>query len=237
MNKPEEKKPLPPFSKDGSIHVTDEVINTITHMSGAIFSFLGMVILIVLSVQSGKTWHIIGFSVYGLSLFLLFLASTFHHGLELSEKGNDFFRLFDYLAIFFLIAGTYTPLCLIVARDAWSWSILGVIWIIAAVGITLKSVFPNLPKWMTNTLYLCMGWVGVVQIYRTIPSIGPTGFILLLTGGVIYSIGAIIFYIEKPNPVPGKFGFHEIWHIFVLAAAIIHYIFMYAILLPYPIAG
>ena len=233
MNGSEPEKKLPPFSKDGSVHVTDEVINTMTHMSGAIFSLLGMVLLIVLSAQSGKVWSIVAFSIYGGSLVLLFLASTFHHGLDLSEKWNGFFRLFDYLAIFFLIAGTYTPLCLIPVRDAWSWSIFGVVWGLAALGITLKSVFPNLPKWATNTLYICMGWVGVVQVVRTIPLIGTEGFLLILIGGVLYTAGAVIFYIEKPNPLPEKFGFHEIWHLLVLAAAIAHYAFMYFVLLPY----
>ena len=235
MNDPEKKKELPAFSKDGSIHVTDEVINTITHMSGAIFSLLGMVILIVLSSQAGKPWHIVAFSIYGASLLLLFLASSFHHGLELSDKWNRFFRLMDYLAIFFLIAGTYTPVCLIPGRDAWGWSIFGVVWALAAVGITIKSVFPKLPKWTTNTLYICMGWVGVVQVIRTIPMIGTEGFILILAGGIIYTLGAVVFYIEKPNPIPGKFGFHEIWHLMVLTAAVIHYLFMFRILLPYQI--
>ncbi len=233
MNSPEEKKPLPPFSKDGSPHVTDEIINTVTHMSGAIFSLLGMVLLIVLTAQMGKIWHIISFSIYGLSLFILFMASTFHHGLDLSEKKNELFRLFDYLAIFLLIAGTYTPFCLILSRNAWGWSIFGVVWAIAAAGITIKAVFPGIPKWVTHTLYLCMGWVGVVLIVRVIPLIGTEGFIYILSGGILYTAGAAIFYFEKPNPVPGKFGFHEIWHLFVLAAAVIHYLFMFKILLPY----
>ncbi|MDC7125899.1 MAG: hemolysin III family protein [Spirochaetales bacterium] len=221
------------LSKDGSRHVTDEIINTITHTTGTIFSILGTVLLITLSSSQNNIWGIISFSIYGASLIVLFLASSMHHGIDGSEKLNGFFRLFDYLSIFVLIAGTYTPLCLIFSRDAWGWSVFGVIWLLAGAGIAIKAVFPTVPKWFTNTLYVCMGWVGIVLIVHIIPLIGITGFLYLLVGGIIYSIGAVIFYIEKPNPIPGKFGFHEIWHLFVLAGAAIHYAFMFLIALPY----
>ncbi|MDC7226678.1 MAG: hemolysin III family protein [Spirochaetales bacterium] len=221
------------LSKDGSIHVTDEIFNTISHTAGAIFSLLGMVLLITLSATQGKIWHVVGFSIYGASLFTLFLASAFHHGINSSDRLNSFFRLFDYLSIFTLIAGTYTPLCLIFSRDAWGWSVFGVVWALAAAGITIKSIFPTLPKWFTNTLYVCMGWVGVVLIFHVLPAITLTGLLYLLIGGVFYSVGAVIFYIEKPNPVPGKFGFHEIWHLFVLAGALVHFAFMFFIALPF----
>ena len=221
------------LSKDGSIHVTDEVINTVTHTAGAVFSLLGMVILIVLAAGQGKVWHIVGFSIYGTSLLLLFTASAFHHGLEASPKLNAFFRLFDYLAIFALIAGTYTPICLIISRDAWGWSTFGVVWALAAAGISIKAVFPGIPKWFTNTIYICMGWIGAALIFHVIPDIGTGGLAMILAGGLFYSAGAVIFYIEKPNPVPGKFGFHEIWHLFVLVGAVIHYMFMYFFVLPF----
>ena len=220
------------LSKDGSIHVTDEIINTVTHTAGAAFSLLGMVLLIVLSAVQGKVWHIVGFSLYGISLFMLFLSSAFHHGINSTPKINAFFRLFDYLSIFALIAGTYTPICLIISRDAWGWSTFGVVWALAAGGITIKAVFPGIPKWFTNTLYICMGWIGAALIFHVLPVIGPGGIFFILAGGVLYSAGAMIFYIEKPNPVPGKFGFHEIWHIFVLAGAICHYCFMFIYALP-----
>ncbi len=228
-----EEKKLPPFSKDGSIHVTDEVINTVTHMTGAIFSFLGMVILIVLSAELGKPWHIVSFSIYGLSLMLLFLASSFHHGLNLSDKVNEIFRLFDYLAIFILIAGTYTPICLVINRTVWGWSIFGVVWTLAVIGITIKAVFPKIPGWVSHTLYISMGWVGAVLIVRSISLIGIIGFVLILSGGIVYTIGAAVYYFEKPNPIPGKFGFHEIWHLFVLTGAALHFIFMYFVVLPF----
>ncbi len=227
------KRELPLRSKDGSIHVTDEVINTVTHMIGAVFSLLGMVLLIVISSSKGDPWYIVSFSIYGLSLLLLFLASTFHHGLNLSPKMNNFFRLFDYLAIYFLIAGTYTPFCLILSRNVWGWSVFGVVWTLAAVGITIKSVFPEVPRWVSHTLYLSMGWVGVVLLVKLIPVMGIKGFSLVAAGGIMYTVGAAVYYFEKPNPVPGKFGFHEIWHLFVLAGAAFHFFFMYFIVMNY----
>ena len=233
MNSPEKKRPLPPLSKDGSIHVTDEVINTVTHMIGAMFSLLGTVLLITQAAQAGRVWQIVSFSIYGASLLMLFTASTFHHGLDIGNNGNALLRLFDYLAIFFLIAGTYTPLCLVLSRNLWGWSILGVVWTLTIIGVIVKAVFPRIPRWVTNTLYLGIGWVGVVLIFRTIPTIKLEGLLYLLVGGLFYTSGAVIYHSEKPNPVPGKFGFHEIWHLFVLAGAAIHYLFMYRIVLPF----
>lgn len=229
----ENDKPKRKYSKDGSIHVTDEVINTITHMSGAIFALLGTVLLVVFASVAGKTWHIISFSIYGLSLFLVFLASAFHHGLDGSERVNNFFRIFDYLVIFGLIAGTYTPLALVLTRDAWGWSIFGAVWAVAAAGIAVKASIPKVPKWFTNTFYVCLGWMGVFLIFRILPVVGWQGVSLILIGGVVYTVGAFIFYFERPNPVPGKFGFHEIWHLFVLTGAAIHYLFMYYYILPF----
>ncbi len=232
MSEAETPKDLPPRSKDGSIHVTDEVINTVTHLAGTIFAVLGTVLLIVFSAAQGKVWHIVSFSVYGFSLILLFLASTFHHGLNLKPKFNELFRLFDYLAIYLLIAGTYTPLCLVVQRNLWGWSLFGVVWALTAVGITIKSVFPRLPRWVSHTFYICIGWVGAVLVVKSFSIIGVSGFLMILGGGILYTLGAVIYYLEKPNPIPGKFGFHEIWHLFVLAGAALHYLFMYTIVLP-----
>lgn len=231
------KTDLPPdepaLSKDGSVHVTDEIINTATHLAGAIFSLLGTVLLISLSAKEGKVWHIVSFSIYGISLISLFVVSSLHHGLRASPRLERLFRLFDYLAIYLLIAGTYTPLCLVVQRNIWGWSIFGVVWALSAIGISIKSVFPGLPRWVSHTFYISIGWIGAILIVKSIPLIGFAGFALLLFGGVVYTLGAVVYYLEKPNPIPGKFGFHEIWHLFVLFAAVLHYLFMFFIVLPF----
>lgn len=221
-------------SKDGSPHVTDEVLNTISHMAGSIFALMGMVLLIVKSSIAGKPWHIVSFSIYGTALLFVFLASTLHHGIEGKEKVEKFFRLIDYLAIFPLIAGTYTPLCLIMLRNGIGWSVFGVLWFLVIVGLLMKSLFPRIPKWVTNTLYVCMGWVGAIIVIPLFSRIGPLAIGITALGGVFYTAGSIIFYSEKPNPVPGKFGFHEIWHIFVILGAVSHYFLMYFFVLPQP---
>ena len=223
---------LPAFSKDGSTHVTDEIINTATHILGSFFALFGSALLIVSAAVEGKVWHVVSFSVYGTSLLLLFVASSLHHGVNFSRRLNNLFRLFDYIAIFLLIAGTYTPLSLVVQRNSWGWTLFGVVWTLTFIGITIKCLYPELPRWVSNTFYIGIGWVGAILIIRSVPLIGKAGFALIFIGGVVYTIGAMIFYLEKPNPVPGKFGFHEIWHLFVLTGAVMHYLFMYYIVLP-----
>jgi hemolysin III len=214
-------------SKDGSSRVTDESFNTASHMVGAVFALLGSVFLIVDAALAEKMWHLVSFSIYGLFLFLLFLASALHHGIQAGPKAQHVLRQLDYLAIFPLIAGTYTPICLVVLRGPVGWSVFGVIWALAVFGIALKASIAGLPKWFTSTLYLAMGLMSLVMIvplFRTLP-LGA--LLLLVLGGAFYVSGNVIFSLEKPNPVPGKFGFHEIWHLFVLAGALSHYLMMY----------
>jgi hemolysin III len=219
-------------SKDGSPHVTDEIFNTISHIFGTILSITVTVILIVYASVAGKVWHIVSFSIYGVTLISVFLASSLHHGINGNKTIENIFRLFDYLAIFLLIAGTYTPICLTIIRDPLGWSIFGIIWGLAIIGILIKIVFPKIPKWVTNTIYISMGWVGIIMIYRLLTIIGIGGVMMILLAGLFYTVGSFIFYLEKPNPIPNKFGFHEIWHIFVIIGALIFSLFMYIYILP-----
>ncbi len=218
-------------SKDGSKFVTDEIFNTSSHMAGSIAAFLGMAILIVKASFLADPWKIVSFSIYGLTLLAVFFASTMHHGINSSPKIEELLRLFDYIAIFPLIAGTFTPLCLVKLRTPIGWAIFGVIWVLAIIGVVIKSIFPQIPKWATNTIYISMGWIGGILAIPLFKVIGLWGFLLLLLGGIFYSSGTFIYYNEKPNPIPGKFGFHEIWHIFVILGALSHYMLMYFIVL------
>lgn len=221
------------ISKDGSVHVTDEIFNTVSHLAGAIFALLGLVVLIVRSAMMAGPWQIVTLSLYGSFLFLLFLFSTLHHAINGSDRVEHVMRVFDYSAIFPLIAGTYTPLCLVVLRNALGWSIFGVIWAVAIAGIVLKASIRSLPKWFTNALYVSMGWLSLVMIVPLLKLFPQGGLILLALGGVFYTLGSVIYYKEWPNPVPGRFGFHEIWHIFVLAGAACHYFMMLYYVVPY----
>jgi len=222
------------LSKDKSPHVTDEIFNTASHLTGAILAVLGTVLLVVEAAAAGKIWHIISFAIYGLSLLLLFIASSLHHGIDASPRTEEVLRTFDYLAIFPLIAGTYTPFCLVVLRGTLGWSVFGVVWGVAIVGIVMKAAIRSLPKWVSNTFYLTLGLMSVVMVVPLFSALNITAVALLLLGGIFYIAGNVIFTIEKPNPLPGKFGFHEIWHIFVLAGAFLHYLIMYLYILPMP---
>ena len=223
-------------SKDDSVHVTDEVFNTASHLAGTIIAVLGTVLLILKGATGDyddKPWRIVSFSVYGATLILMFLCSTLHHGINAKRSTEELFRLFDYFAIFPLIAGTFTPICLVTLRGQpqWSWGMFGTIWGLAAIGILIKAVYPKIPKWVTNTIYLSMGWIGIIlaiPFYLTVrETFGILPIVFLTLGGVFYTVGSAIFYGEWPNPIKGKFGFHEIWHIFVILGAASHYMIMY----------
>lgn len=219
-------------SRDGSRHVTNEVVNTVSHLAAGCLALLGSVLLIVQSASNQKIWSIVAFSVYGLGLVSMFTFSTLHHGLNGSQRVNRTMRTFDYISIFALIGGTVTPISLILYRNIYGWSVLGVVWAIAALGITLRSVHHALPKHITNTLFIVLGWLPAVLVLIGGASLPIGALILLALGGLLYSGGFVLFVIEKPNPWPGIFGFHEMWHVTVALAALCHYLFMYLYVLP-----
>ena len=218
--------------QSAATYQTDDKINTITHLASAVLALLGAVLLIVYSSVEGKPWHTIGFSIYGLSLFLVFLASVFHHGLNVSQRVDTIFETLDHCAIFLLIAGTMTPVCLVFFRNPFGWAFLGVVWAIAITGIIIWAIFRESAKIFTHTLFPTLGWFGLILAYPIYLKTGFLGLILIFLGGVFYTIGAVIFGLHKPNPIPGRFGFHEIWHLFVIAGAFSHFLFMYLVILP-----
>lgn len=224
----------PQVSKDGSDHVTDEKVNASSHLAAAIFSLMGSVLLIVLSGMEAKVWHIVSFSVYGASLICLFTASALHHGVNGSARVEKVLRTIDYLAIYPLIAGTMTPLCLVIARGPFGWSLFGVAWAVAIGGMVLRALYPGLPKWVSLTFYATLGWLGAVVAWPVYQASSWIGALLVILGGILYTSGSVIFIVEKPNPLPGRFGFHEIWHLFVIAGAALHFAFMYLYVLPHP---
>jgi hemolysin III len=170
-------------------------------------------------------------SIYGLSLVSLFLCSALHHGIDGSPRLNELLRTLDYDSVFFLIAGTVTPLVLVLFRNVYGWAVFGGVWAIALVGIVLRSVWRRVPKYITNTLYIALGWVTVLLVGAD-GSVPWGALALMAAGGLVYSAGFVIFVIEKPNPWPGVFGFHELWHVMVFVAALLHYLQMYFYVLP-----
>ncbi|SOC52829.1 hemolysin III [Ornithinimicrobium cerasi] len=219
------------LSRDGSVHVTDERINTVSHLLGACLAVLGCAILMTRAAVAGDPWAITGLAIYSVSLITLFVCSTLHHGLDRSPRLNDVLRTLDYTSVFLLIAGTVTPLVLVLYRTPYGWAVLGAVWVVAAFGVVLRSVWRELPKYVTNTLYIALGWMPVALLGAQTEL--PLGALALMAGGgLIYSAGFVVFVLERPNLRPGVFGFHELWHLMVLVAAAVHHLLMHLYVVP-----
>lgn len=199
-------------SRDGSIHATDEVFNSASHLAACFISVLGTVLLVVESSRQGNPWKIVSFSIYGASLINMFGSSTLHHAITTTPKWESRFQLLDYLAIFPLIAGTFTPLCLVpFHHNTVGWSFCGTIWglsILSMIAVTYNwNHRPGgLPKWFTMTLYITLGWLGAFFTYWLVDVLGFGGMSLMILGGVVYTAGGYIYTTEQPNPYPGVFG-------------------------------
>lgn len=210
-----------------------EPVNSLTHLFGALLALVGSVALVVLS--AGDPWKTGAFAVYGVSLVLLFTSSTLLHALPVGEVAQRRLRVLDHAAIFLLIAGSYTPLTLVTLREGfagWGWALFGMAWGFALLGVVFKLFWISAPRLFSTGLYLLMGWlalVGIVPLVRALPS---GGLLWLALGGAFYSVGAVIYGLKQPDPFPGKFGYHEIWHLFVLAGAASHYLLMIRYVLP-----
>ena len=202
-------------------------LSGLTHLIGVILSFIGLVLMVYRAAVSGKPWHVVSYAIFGVSMILLYTASTLYHWLPLSPKGTKILRKLDHIMIFFLIAGTYTPICLIPLRGPWGWSIFGSIWGLALAGLFLKLFWLEAPRWFSTVIYIAMGWLVIIAIWPLVQVLPLPGLGWLLAGGLFYSVGAIIYGIKKPSPWPGVFGFHEIFHVFVLLGSYSHFWLMF----------
>jgi hemolysin III len=200
-----------------------EPVSGFTHFAGFLLSIAAFISLETYAVMQGRMWHIVAFAIYGTSLILLYGASSMYHLLPLSPSGITILRRIDHAMIFVLIAGTYTPVCLIPLRGVWGWSILSITWSLAIAGIFQSFFWLNAPRWFSTSLYLVMGWLIIIAFLPLIHSIPINGIIWFVLGGLCYTGGAIIYGLKRPNPIPGIFGFHEIWHIFVMAGSFCHF--------------
>ena len=196
---------------------TGEIIaNSITHGVGFGLSIAGLVILIVRAVRFGTGWHLAGFLAFGISLLLLYLASTVYHTFA-NQPWNGILQRLDHAAIYFLIAGTYTPYLLATSRTGLGWSVFGIIWGLSILGLILKLAFSKKFEKPTVWLYLVMGWAGLVIFFQAGTQLSTLSIIFLLIGGAFYTAG-VIFYRWKKLPYS-----HAIWHLFVLGGSIFHY--------------
>jgi hemolysin III len=221
----------PQISSSGS----NEYFNSISHLIGAILSISALAVLVTLAALGNKPAHVIGFAIYGTSLFLSLLFSCLLHFFLLFGKYLRVFGILDHNAIYVLIAGTYTPFCLTILSGSTGWVLFGIIWSLAVFFITLKSIFfEKIPVWMSNASYLLMGWIIVFLIGPIYAQLGMGPITLLTIGGLFYTVGALIYANGKPNPFPPHFGNHEIWHLCVLAGNTIMFLVMMLYVLPYP---
>ncbi len=170
-------------------------------------------------------------------MILLYGASATYHALDLSEKTNRILRKLDHMMIFVLIAGTYTPVCLIVLNGSVGYGLLALVWGIALAGILVKAFWITCPKWFSSILYIAMGWVCVLAFTQIINSLSPQAFHWLLAGGIIYTIGGIIYALKLPifNTKHKNFGSHEIFHLFVMGGSVCHFIMMYCFVANMPL--
>jgi len=177
----------------------------------------------------------VGMALFGATLVLLFGASSAYHFFDLGERGNRWLRRIDHSAIFLFIAGSYISPLIHTLDGAWRISMISVIGVVACAGVLLKLLWLGSPRWLTAGLYVAMGWILVVPGYRVLPNLMPISLLWLTLGGLSYTAGAAIYARKRPDPFPGTFGFHEVFHLFVLAGAACHFTFMVTLIgQPYP---
>jgi hemolysin III len=195
----------------------EEIANSVTHAIGVGLSIAGLTALVILAAIYGDIWRIVSFSIYGSSLILLYLASTLYHSLQ-QPRIKQILRKFDHASIYILIAGTYTPYLLVSLRGSVGWTYFALVWGMAAAGIVWKMFFLGKLEVVATIMYILMGWMCVFAFKHMIAALPPLGLIMLVTGGVIYTLGVIFYAWEK---LPYN---HAIWHLFVLGGSICHFI-------------
>lgn len=205
-----------------------EPVNGLTHLAGAITAFFGLIAL--LSVAWGGTAKVVSVLIYGLGLIGMFSASATYHLAKVKPEIQQTLRKLDHSAIFLLIAGTYTPFCLIAFTGFWRWGLLAIIWIIAAIGIVVKIFYIKAPRGLNAVIYVMMGWLCVMAAPQMQSVLPVNVLVWLIVGGVVYTLGAVVYSTKIFNFVPGKLGFHEVWHIFVLLAAMAHFVAVMSLL-------
>jgi hemolysin III len=195
----------------------------ISHLIGAVLSVVGMCVLLFLA--HGRMWHIIGFTIYGLSLIALYTISTLYHSLK-SERHLATFQTLDYVSIFLLIAGSYTPLCLTVLRGTVGWSMLGAVYALAILGILLVTLWKQAPHWPRVVLYILLGWLAALALPTLRSQLPPGALAWMVAGGIVYTGGVAFYAHNKPKFFFLPIGSHDVWHLFVLGGSFCHFIMM-----------
>ncbi len=204
-----------------------EPLNALTHLAGVVFFGIGWLVLMMKAQNSGDYTQIIAILVYGMGLLGLYTASTIYHWFNGSEESIKLLKKTDHSMIYIFIAATYTPICMISLRGLFGTALLVSVWFLAIVGVVFKFIFINLPRWLYTSFYLILGWVAVFAIYPLAQRMAMQGIVLLIIGGIFYTIGAVIYALKPKSLTFGLFGFHEIFHLFILAGSLMHFVTIY----------
>ena len=208
--------------------------SAITHFIGMLMAIFAAVPLLIKAASEPGRIYIISLAIYAASLILLYAASTTYHTFDISEKVNTVLKKIDHMMISVLIAGSYTPVCLIVLRGRTGLILLTIVWSIAIAGILIKAFWVYCPKWVSSVLYIGMGWTCVLAFTQILNNMSPAAFGWLLAGGIIYTVGGVIYALKLPifDNRHKNFGSHEIFHLFVMGGSACHFVVLYAFLLP-----
>ncbi len=197
--------------------VREEVANSVTHGLGLLASIAGAVVLIVLGAERGEAWHVASAAVYGATLVALYAASTLYHALKGTRAGTAL-RMLDHCAIYLLIAGTYTPITLVSLRGGWGWTLFGLVWGLAVAGIVFKVLATGRFAILSTVAYVLMGWLCIIAAKPIIVLLSPGALALLAAGGVLYTAGTVFYHSRR---IPYS---HAVWHLFVVAGSVCHYL-------------
>ncbi len=204
-----------------------EPMNGLTHFVGIFFAVAALIALLTRSGDPLNLRQIVSFSIFGTAMILLYTASTLYHWLPFDGKKLEIFRKIDHVMIFVFIAASYTPICLVSLQGGWGWSIFGTVWAITIAGLFLKIFWLNAPRKLYTAIYLLMGWLIIIGIWPLSQKVDFMGIIWLFIGGFFYTVGATIYALKKPDPFPGFFGFHEIFHVFIIFGSFSHFWMIY----------
>lgn len=203
----------------------EEKLNAATHGVGTVLALIGLVTLLMSSKLHGDIWHLVSASIYGISLVLLYLASTLYHSFS-NERLKYIFKIVDHAAIYLLIAGTYTPFALVLFHGVLGWTIFGVVWVMALIGVIFQVFFVKRFKILSTICYIIMGWLMLILIKPLVAALPTVGLCWLIGGGLFYTVGAL-FYLYRWFPYN-----HTVWHLFVIAGSVAHFITVYCYIMP-----
>lgn len=210
-----------------SYSLGEVIANSITHGLGLILAIIGLVVITVCAARYGDGWHIVSGAIFASTLVLLYAISTLYHSIP-HPRAKEILQLLDHSAIFLLIAGSYTPFTLVSLNGAWGWSLFGIVWGLAVLGIVLKWSAWRRYEWLALSLYLLMGWVVIFAFEPLVTAVDPGGLWLLLFGGIAYT-GGIAFYLWEALPFN-----HAVWHLFVIAGSTLHFFAVLFYVIPAP---